>query len=191
MKVSSNPGHPVILWLTDTDNCVSYNFFKMSFPWALWFPSCKILSLSHFCSGCWGSLGGFYESIDFAAHGVPQECWGDTCRLFLIPVKVFGNTSCGGISIGWYCGGFQNGSFSWENERKRLKEQSYRNSLPAFMLGGLCRVGGASILIFLNIKDNNLKCGVIFRHYLEVWTCKTQLLDALKRTDTNEGQSTI
>lgn len=98
---------------------------------------------------------------------------------------------CGGISIGWYCDGFQNGSFWWENERKRLKEQSYRNSLPTFMLGGLCRVDGASILIFLNVKDNNLKCGVIFGHYLEVWACNTQLLDASKRTDTNKGQSTI
>lgn len=60
---------------------------------------------------------------------------------------------------------------------------------PTFVLGGLCRVDGASILIFLTIKDVDLKCGVIFKHYLEVWTCKTQLLGALKRADTNRGQS--
>lgn len=75
---------------------------------------------------------------------------------------------------------------NWEEKAQRaeLQEGSVPHSYWSLEVSG-----GASILIFLKVKDVDLECGVIFRHYLEVWTCKTRLLGALKRTDTNRGQS--
>lgn len=121
-------------------NCVSYNFFKMSFPWSLQFPSCKILSLSHFCSGCRGSLGDFCESFDFAGHRVHQEAAGVTLVGYFwslwrywkhFPVVAF---SLLNWSILWGFPGWCQIIFV-ENERQRFKEQSYRNVLSHIHTG--------------------------------------------------------
>lgn len=199
MEGPSNPGHSVFLWLTGTEKCVSYNFFRMSFPWSLWFASCKILSLFHFCSGCWGSLGDFYESIGFAAHGVPQEVTlvaGVTLVGYFVALWRYLETHhCGGIfsakliNIVIFSGLCQMDNFYGKKRGEGSKSRTVGMLCPTFMPAGLCRVEDASILVFLNVKDVDLKCRVIFRHYLEVWTCNTQLLGALKRADTNRGQS--
>lgn len=87
-------------------------------------------------------------------------------------MEVLETLPCGGIfsaKIGQYCGVFQDGvrSFLWRMRGKGSKSRAIGMFCPIFILGGLCRVDGASILIFLNVEDD-LKCGVIFRHYLEV-----------------------
>lgn len=59
-----------------------------------------------------------------------------------------------------FSGWCQMGNFSGRMRGKGSKSRAVGMVWPTFMLSGLCRVDCVSILLFLNVKDVDLKCGL-------------------------------